>query len=203
LIRSLNRVTAPILRPVTLAEVKQAAKIEHDEDDLHITGLIDSVTDYIDGPGEVLGRALCDQVWDLYLDAFPVGAIEIPLPPLISIDEFEYIDAAGATQSVLASNYRIIRSARGPTNLVLAASSWPSAKLAEGAVRIRFSCGYGDDGGSPPTPLVPGAIRGAIMAMVIELNRKRETSVIGASVSKLPWSAEQLLKRHKVDLGMA
>ena len=39
-------------------------------------------------PDSYTGRALIEQTWDLYLDAYPcVGqCIKIPLPPLIAID---------------------------------------------------------------------------------------------------------------------
>lgn len=208
----LKLVTAPADNPVTLAQAK--AHLREDSDDFNdqIEAFIDAATAYADGPMGFLGRALIDQTWDLYLDAFPavsvvgtrnVYAIEIPLPPLIEVVDVFYLDSNGVEQTFDAASYTVDDSSE-PARIVLGSTgSWPTIQEAANAVRVRFRAGYLDQGVSPAVESVPGTIKAAILIMVGDLYQNRESSVIGQTVTKIPWSAEALLRRHRIYLSLA
>lgn len=202
----LKLVTAPADQPITLAQAKQQCRATEftDDDDL-IELFIDAAVDFIEGPSGFLGRALIDQTWDYYLDAFPAesGPIEIPLPPLIEVVGLFYLDADGNEQEWPSTNY-VVDTSGNPGKVSLGSGvSWPTPIVESEAVRIRFRAGYLDQGVSPAVENVPGAIKAAILIHVADLYANRESSIIGQTVTKLNWSAEQLLRRYRFYLGMA
>jgi len=202
----LKLVTAPTELPITLDQAKQQCRATEFTDDDELIGLfIDAAVDFADGPSGFLGRALIDQTWDYYLDAFPAsdGSIEIPLPPLIDVVGLFYQDSAGNEQEWTSTNY-VVDSSGNPGKISLASgTSWPTPIDQSGAVRIRFRAGYLDQGVSPAVANVPGAIKAALLIHVADLYANRESSIVGQTVEKLPWSAENLLRRYRFYLGMA
>jgi uncharacterized phiE125 gp8 family phage protein len=68
-------VTPPVAAPVSLAEAKAHLRVDFDDEDALISGLIDAATQHLDGWSGVLGRALMPQTWEMSLDRFPAGAI--------------------------------------------------------------------------------------------------------------------------------
>lgn len=189
----LNRVTAPADSPVTLAEAKAHLHVDHSDEDTLIQLLIEAATDYVDGPYGFLGRALIDQTWDYYADAFPDGAVYLPLPPLIEIEGVYYLSGGAEAEF---TDY-VLDEATGRLT-----GTWPTADDETNAVRIRFRAGYLDTSVSPATANVPASIRAAILIHVADLYENRESQVAG-TVNQLPWSAEQLLRRYRYHLALA
>jgi uncharacterized phiE125 gp8 family phage protein len=201
----LKLVTAPASRPVTLTQAKQQCRATEftDDDDL-IDLFVDAAVDFVDGPSGFLGRALIDQTWDYYLDEFPAsGPIEIPLPPLIEVIGLFYQDGDGNEQEWTSTNY-VVDASGNPGKVSLGSGvSWPTPIDQSEAVRIRFRAGYLDQGVSPAVANVPSAIKAAILIHVADLYSNRESAIVGQIVAKLPWTAEQLLRRYRFYLGMA
>jgi uncharacterized phiE125 gp8 family phage protein len=209
---ALKLVTGPDGFPIDLDQAKSHLREDSDDFDDQIDAFIEAATSYADGPGGYLGRALIDQTWDLYLDAFPctkwegsrrVDTIEIPLPPLIEVSGVFYLDGSGAEQTFTASSYTV-DTASEPARIVLkSGSSWPTVQAAANAVRVRFRAGYIDQTVSPAIDAVPGTIKAALLIMVADLFYNRESTVVGESVARIPWSAEALLRRHRIYLSLA
>jgi uncharacterized phiE125 gp8 family phage protein len=202
----LKLVTAPAEQPITLAQAKQQCRAtEFTDDDTLIELFIDAAVDFVDGPSGFLGRALIDQTWDYYLDAFPTdsGPIEIPLPPLIEVIGLFYQDGDGVEQEWTSTNYRVDASGE-PGRISLGSGiSWPTPIVEGDAVRIRFRAGYLNQIDSPAVESVPGAIKAALLIHVADLYANRESAIVGQTVAQLPWTAEQLLRRYRFYLGMA
>lgn len=94
-------------------------------------------------------RALLTQVWELSLDCFPNWQINIPKPPLRSVDLITYVDNDGTTQT-LASDQYLVDPRSEPARLTPAwAKVWPPARPQMNAVTVRFTCGYGAPGAVP------------------------------------------------------
>lgn len=53
----------PPAEAVTLSDMKAHLRVDHDEDDVLISGLIDGATAHMDGWRGVLGRAIMPQTW--------------------------------------------------------------------------------------------------------------------------------------------
>lgn len=221
----LKRIVAPAVDPLSLAETKKHLRVEHDEDNALISNLIGAATEFLDGPGGHLGRALVDQTWDFYLDRFPgdpcsIGylgrrssrhhrpahdiSIEIPLPPLIDLIGVFYLDTNGSEQTFAGASY-VVDDADQPARVVLTSGiPWPSTKDCANAVRIRFRAGFLDQGVSPAVDAVPASIKAAMLLQIGDLYANRESQVIEQRLTQiLNPAAELLLRRHRVYLSLA
>ena len=54
------RVAGPSTSPVTLAEMKAAARVDFGDDDLIMQSYLDAAVDHLDGWSGILGRAIID-----------------------------------------------------------------------------------------------------------------------------------------------
>jgi uncharacterized phiE125 gp8 family phage protein len=192
----LTLVTAPETEPITLTEVRDQCLIPADvtDQDAHISNiLIPAVRDRAEA---ATGRRIITQTWDLVLDAFPdADYIEIPHPPLQSIESVKYRDATGTLQTWDASNY-VVEAPAGPRcrrgKLTLAFGvSWPSTYGQAGDVTIRFVCGYGDEASD-----VPALLKAAMLLDVATLYEHRENIVTGTIVAELPATARQIYRSY-------
>lgn len=180
--------TPPTTFPVTLPEVKEHLRLDFDDDDGYLQTLIEVATVAIDGPNGWLGRALEQQTWGLELPAFTYP-VRIPAPKLQTIDVVQYLDEAGAPQTMDANDYQIVglggehvcemRPRYGQT--------WPSTYPEAQAVQITFTCGY-PQAGSPLTSTVPAPIRHALLMMIADMYCARETFVVGTNAMPIPMS---------------
>jgi len=198
----LKLITPPATTPVTLAEAKQHLHVVDSDDDAIIAIYLDAATKATEA---FLGRALIDQTWDLVLDAFPTAnnlEIKIPKPPLISVLQIAYDDAAGDEQILTGSSYYVDTASEFGWVVPQGTLSWPTPIDAINSVRVRFRAGYLDNN-SPPQNAVPGDIKSAVLLTLGSFYEQRESMVIGTIVYNLPWGVENLLRQHRVLLGMA
>jgi|SRR6476469_5522092 len=197
-------ITAPEEAPLTLDYVKQHVKALGDYDDLLIQTFIEAATNYFE---EQTGRQLITATREAWIDAFPfcgqsgkLARIELPKPPLISVESVKYIDGDGTLQtftggSPVADLFRISAPA-GPyarRGFVepLSGGTWPTTRCETGAVRIRYTCGYGD------TPdEIPALIRNALCCLVGTFDTYRSGSS-ERTVSAVPFGVQMMLDGFK------
>ena len=185
---SLNLVTAPSVEPVSLSQAKAHMRVEHTADDALIETLIETARREAEG---YLRCALISQQWDLRLDAF-ADVMEIELPPLITVDSISYLDSDGNSQTLATSVYDA-DIYRRPGRVTLGyGQSWPSTRATPNAVTIRFTAGYGTAASD-----VPADIRHAILFLVADLYKNRESISFGQIPHELPVSARALLWQHR------
>lgn len=164
----LVRITAPDIDVIGIDDIQTLLAIEGDDDRLEM--LASAVAQTLDPWfGGWLGRALRPQQWELRMSHFPSGEIEIPYPPLVSIDAVTYVDDDGDTQTVDDSDYRVF-GLGGHEKAKIAPvydGEWPTdVRCDDESVRVKFTAGYeittvGDQ--------MPQAIRSAIALGVNEL----------------------------------
>lgn len=201
---ALTRVTAPTVTPLTLAEVKKHLRVSStDQDDL-ITIYLKAATDYVDGEWGFLGRCIVTQTWRLTIDEFPDGEIKLPLPPLQSVTSVKYDDSAGVEQTVSSSDYYVDSASEPGWVVPVANVSWPTTLDAVNAVRIEYVAGYPADSSSPPdlTANIPFNIKAGLLLLIANMFEHREEN-IADTINKLPFGADILLRRHKIDKSMA
>jgi uncharacterized phiE125 gp8 family phage protein len=179
---------APAAPLVSLEDAQIHLRAENPEEAALVTALIAAAT----GQAEAFcRRRFVTQRWRATLDAFPAGALRIPYPPLVSVESIQHLDQDGVLQAVPAEGYQV-RTAEVPGEVVPAyGEAWPSALATEDAVRVDFTCGYGD-----PED-VPEGIRAAVLLIVGTLYANRET-VAPVAMQPIPHSAEWLLGPHRV-----
>jgi uncharacterized phiE125 gp8 family phage protein len=158
---------------VSLAEVKAQLNITFNDEDAVLAQLIAAATDLYDGPnGDLCGRALMPQTWDLTLDAFPDAGIRIPLPPLIAVESVNYIDPDTQLEVTLleGTDYEVdlIGNPLEYGWVTPIDSAWPTPFETINAVRVRFVAGFQHDS-SPDVIAVPESLRQAIILTVQDM----------------------------------
>jgi uncharacterized phiE125 gp8 family phage protein len=206
----LKLITPSAVDAITLTEAKDHLSVVDSDDDTYITALVKSACANAEA---WMGRALIDQTWDLYLDSFPPGLnsgfgssqhleILIPKPPLIEVISIAYDQPDGTEATVDGGNYYVDNVTEPGWVVPAGTLTWPTPIAAINSVRVRFRAGYLDTS-SPPQNAVPFDIKAGILLSVGSMFENREQVVVGTIASKLPWGAENLLRPHRVLLGMA
>lgn len=154
-------VTGPVSEPVSVAEAKGQALVEHELDATLWGRWIQAGREEAEA---VLDRALLPQTWLLVLDEFP-DVIEVPKPPLVSAT-IQYRDGAGDWQTLDAGEYEV--DVNGEPGRITPVTSWPSTGDYYGAVKVTFVAGYAN------AAAVPARIKHAICWLVSWWNEHRE-----------------------------
>jgi uncharacterized phiE125 gp8 family phage protein len=175
----------PTAEPVTLAELKDYARVENTVEDSLIETLIASAR--IEAENETR-RAIMRATYKAEFARFePV--VEIPRPPLKAVTSVEYVDAEGAVQTLAPSAYDVDSDAE-PGRLI-PLTSWPRTAARPDAVRVSFEAGW-------DAAEVPEAVQVFVLMRALELydNRDSMQSVEG---SRLPRAhKDNLLARYKI-----
>jgi uncharacterized phiE125 gp8 family phage protein len=181
-------IVPPAAAVVTVDQVKDHLNIDHGDDDALLQTYLSAAVAQLDGPSGWLGRALGVQTIEIRLDAFDAGPILLPCPPIIDVLSVQYLDGAGAVQTMPAGDYELL----GAELDRAYGKSWPAARSHREAVRVRYRAGY-------EGPIDP-RIHAAILLMVGDLYANRETIVTGTIATALPMSmtVENLLTPLRV-----
>lgn len=167
--RSLKRLTAPGVEPITLAEAKAHCRVDHATDDSLIQGYITTAREYVE---DYIDRSLVTQRLVMKLDAFP-GEIELPRPPMASTGTATAVivtyttGEAGGTATLSTTAYRVDRDSTPGVIRTTYAGSWPSHLLDQNSVTVTWWAGYGDPAS------VPQRVKNAMLMCVHELYEKR------------------------------
>lgn len=179
--------TEPDTEPVALPEAKLHLRIDHDDEDALIERLISAARGYCE---QVSRRALITQTLEGGLDAWPRdNVIELPHPPLQSVESIVYIDSAGATHTLASTVYQV-DTKRGRVYLA-EGQQWPNATLRTyDPITVTWIAGYGDTAAA-----VPQGYRQAVLLVLGHLYENREAVVAtqGISMGVLPLAVDTLL----------
>ncbi len=202
----------PATPALTLAYAQLHIRALGSTDAMLITNWIQAATQYVE---EQCGRQLITATREVWLDAFP-GAwsaswhhlasrrIEIPHPPLQSIVSVMYVDGNGDLQSVSDGGspdlpLYLVKAPVGPYAIrgwiePLAGQVWPIARRESGAVRIQYTCGYGDTDAD-----VPELLRGILCFLVGHFDQFRSAvhEARRGQMLELPYGVQVMLDGFK------
>ena len=179
----------PAAPVVSLEEAQVHLRTENAEESALVTSLVAAATAQAEA---FCRRRFVTQRWRATLDAFPVGALVLPHPPLVSVEALTYVDRDGVVQTLDETAY-VVRTAETPGEIVPAyGMQWPATRQVVDAVAVEFTCGYGD------AAAVPDSIKRAVLLIVGTLYANRESIVTGTIATELPQSAEWLLGPFRV-----
>lgn len=187
------RTFAPSAQLVPDVGAKAYSKIESDEEDALVAGLIAAAVDHFDGYSGILGQALLEQTWAQSFDRFPAcRRLRLPLGPLLGDDpaRIAYFDAAGAAQTF--SDFHTVTDAIGPLLILVDGATWPSTATRPDAVTVTWTCGFGATAAD-----VPPSIIHAVKLLVTHWYENRGPVVIGTISADLAWSIDQLIAPHR------
>jgi uncharacterized phiE125 gp8 family phage protein len=180
----LVRTGAASVAPVSVAEVKLDQRIEHDDDDSLLQGLIAAATEYAQ---EFVGKALIAQDWALSLrSAGRDGRISLPVTPVSALVSITYFDADNQAQSLNVSDF-YLHGGEDWAYIEPVNGSWPAVYDRLDALTVTFTAGYG-----AAAEDVPSTIRQAIRLLVGHWyeNRLAASDIV---VQKIPFGADALL----------
>ena len=135
----------PLAEPVTLADLKAHLRIDlNDEDDL-LEGLIRVARAHLEA---ATGVALMSQGFRLALDDWPCGeVIHLMRTPVQSIDAILVYDADGVEQSLDLSGL-VLDGTAHPVRLVIKERPRPGQPI--NGIEIEFTAGFGSGAEVPP-----------------------------------------------------
>jgi uncharacterized phiE125 gp8 family phage protein len=143
-----KRYAPPAVEPVTLAQAKTHLRVDHNDDDAYIEGLITVARQAAEDRTE---RTLINTTWRLTLDSFP-DAIPLPMPPTWSVSSVAYTDTSG-TQVVLNAQDYVVDTVSEPGWIVPAIGKTFPATLGINSVVVTYVAGYGTNGADVPAPI--------------------------------------------------
>lgn len=186
---ALTLITAPVLEPVSLEEARAHLRIDGEYEDLTIRGMLRAALAELDGHHGWLGRAILTQTWKFTIDAFPCGAIRLPLPPLQSVTSVKYLDGAGVEQTLSSALYTVFTGPEPGFVEPVYGGTWPVTRGITEAVRITYVAGWAS------AAAIPEPIKLYLKMRAGTLYATRET--VGALKEDAPW-ARFMLENYRI-----
>lgn len=129
----------PAGEPIHIEEAKHNARIPGAEDDGRVSALTSAARQVAETETR---QQLLHARWKLTSDRFPAHRIALPKSPLVRVVSIQYLDMAGETQTVPASDY-VVDSVGTPGSVApVFGKVWPPVLPQIGAVSITYDAGY-------------------------------------------------------------
>ncbi|HBZ06334.1 MAG TPA: hypothetical protein DEP03_08105 [Massilia sp.] len=178
---SKEQVSAPVALALTMAEAKQALRIEEDDTSLDITiGIwIKGIT--VEAETQT-HRCFVNRGMRLTLDEFP-DAIQLSAPTF-SVEAVRYLDQNGIEQTMHPADYYVDKVTKPGYIVPARGKTWPATEAHVNAVTVDYTAGYG-----PTAATIPDEVRTYILA---KLQVQFETAVGGGSPVGKPFNVEYL-----------
>lgn len=134
---------------LTAADLRAHARIDDTSEDALITSYIAAATKEAQ---DRLLHVFTAATWTLHLRAFPSdNVLALPRWPLAAIATVLYVDTAGGTQVMAATDYSANVVAKPATISLVDGKSWPATRSPEGGVQIICTAGFGAASSVPET----------------------------------------------------
>ncbi len=144
---TLTTITEPADEPITLDEAKQALRIEDDDEDTRIWGIIRAARMFAE---DYLSLRIMSQVVEQSFDQWPATQFSLGVWPIISVDTVKYEDTSSpvATQTLTADTdyYADTTIIEGRLRTI---TGWPSVAVKPQAIKVRMTVGYADQDSVP------------------------------------------------------
>ncbi len=134
--------TEPVALPLHLDQVKLNLRETGTGSDLDIEGMLAAAVQVAEVTRD---SALVCRTFELVLEDFPGDDdawLNIPVTPLVSVSSITYVDTAGATQTLAASNYIVDTSSRKGRVALAYSESWPDVREIINPVTVELVAGY-------------------------------------------------------------
>lgn len=187
---TLELVDAPTAKPISLSEVKQQLRVEHSDDDLMLTRLINVAIAYTDVKG-VLGQGMITQKWGQWLAANPPQEVKLLLGPVQDVTAVKYYDTDGVLQDDTITNYDVFGTESYTVISPKTNFSWPTTQQRSDAIKIEYQIGFGDTAAD-----VPETVRHALMLLIGHWYDNRENTQMD-ELTNIPFGFMELLNINR------
>jgi uncharacterized phiE125 gp8 family phage protein len=141
-------VEGPAVEPVSLPEMKEHLRVDHDAEDALIEGLVRAARLMVEAASR---RLLVAQTWRVFLDRWPGGGtVLLPLSPLIAVAGITVVDPSGADIPIPPE--RIDADGLSDPPRITVADPPPSGRPRNG-ITITLRAGYGATAEDVPATL--------------------------------------------------
>lgn len=195
-------IAGPAVEPLDLDQCKKHLRFSPTTEDTLIDGWISAARQYFE---EQTGRQLIQATYELWLDAFPLGVIELPRPPLLTVESVGYVGSDGTVVDMDQGTYSV----KAPAGPQAGCGwiqrgygvTWPTVRTGSsfqddvGAVRVRFTAGYGSTPGD-----VPELVRSVLYLLVANFHKYRADQIethFGSALSQLPLGVDAFMRGFK------
>jgi uncharacterized phiE125 gp8 family phage protein len=173
-------VDGPAVEPITLSEMKAYLRLDDDDQDELVSGLIRAARLMVES---VSRRVLIEQGWRIVMDCWPPGGkVALPISPLLAVDGIKVLDAAGVGTDMASGSFEADAASAPPC---IAVSHAPEPGKARNGIEIKLRAGYGAS-----SDAVPATLRLAIKILVAHWFENRG-DVVGEQI--LPPEAMALV----------
>jgi uncharacterized phiE125 gp8 family phage protein len=188
-------VTAPAQMPLSLAEVKEHARIDLTDEDAYLGGLIGAVTAHAE---RYLCRSLITQTRRAWFDVVPCDGLLLDYGPVQTLSSVKSYNLDDIESTVATTVYRL-DAVSEPARVVLRYNQiWPVNLRPQSAVAAQYIAGYGLAGDSVPTAILQG-----MLLLIGHWYMHREAVVTGITATTLPLAVESLLRPYRLNAGVA
>ena len=210
---SLTRTTAPEAALFETQQLQDQLRITviSDADKANLEAYLAAAIEFVEG---VCGCSIMKQTWLLGLDSFPAfdgrrgrrddflpRPFLLPRGPVLSVDRFEYTDAAGNVQALTSSDYVLVSSLKPPAIYPPYGGYFPVARTVPDSVRITYTAGMGvdpDDGTTDDPEAVRESVKMAVKFLVGHWYNHREPFPVDVKPEKIPYALEVLLCSSRI-----
>jgi hypothetical protein len=155
-------------------EAKAHLRLDGDEEQAYVEGLIAAAQGWINGPSGWLGRSVGVQTLELHDDHPTCPIVRLPYPPVI-----EVLEAESGEVAVDVTGYRV----------GAAAFSFGAAMTSGSPIRVQYRAGYEN----PPAP-----IKQAMLLLIGQWFSFRSNVAEDGAPAELPMAFEALLSPFRV-----
>lgn len=183
----LKLITPAASMAVSLELAKTHLRVDGTTDDEYITMLVNAATGQLE---KATNRAIGIQTFKLTLSGWPTGGkIVLPNPPLVSVEQVQYVDTAGTLQTLDPTQY-IVNDDEEPATITPAPNAvWPETEDQSNAVTIDYAAGYA---------VPPEAIKAAILLVTGHWYENREAVITGTIATDLPLAVQYIVDEFSV-----
>lgn len=188
---ALMLIDGPAVEPIPLGDAKLHLRLDTDDDDALIGGLITAARTHIE---QILGRAMITQNWLQVLDDWPAcrAPVRLGVAPVQSVTEVRVTDVDGGSAPLDAGSY-FADYVSAPARLVPDGhTSWPTPGRRHSGIEIEFVAGYGDTPEDVPAPL-----RQAVLLLVTHWYEQRAPVDFATVAGGLPETVAGLLMPYR------
>lgn len=178
----LRVVAPPDSDPVTVAEAKKHMRVEHDEEDEVIAGMVGAATEYIE---KQIGRALVSR--DYELSCYDIERLDrLPIAPVQQVLSLTYYSPTDGVLDAQADDFTLVSALDRPRVRF-------GGHVTNRDVVIRFRAGYGTAAD------VPRALKHAVLLMAGHFYEHREAVTMGGGGAfAVPMTIESLINPYRV-----
>lgn len=190
-------ISPPTTEPITLREAREHLRNNYEcddfsEEDYWLEAQIPAAREFCEA---IIGRSIAPQVREWASDCFPCRIV-LPYGPVTAIESISYYDLDGAAQTFSAYITYDGEIVRNP------GVEWPATRVQPGAVRVRYTAGYGSVGDSPATIPLPKSIKAAMLLVLGSRYDLREDAT-AMKIETIPEGVLNILEPYRRRLSMA